>query len=93
MPNQFLLDASALGKRYLTELGTPAINHFFAHVDPSRIAVLNIGILEVVSIMARNRNRGQITNSYFENAYDAQREQFHVRGFNYWLPRPAAGFV
>ncbi len=60
-----------LGKRYLTEIGTPAINHFFSCVDPSRIAVLNIGILEVISIMARSRNRGQITNNYFENALDA----------------------
>jgi predicted nucleic acid-binding protein len=68
VPNQFILDASALGKRYLMELGTPALNQFFSRVDPSRIAVLNVGILEVISIMTRSRNRGQITNNYFENA-------------------------
>lgn len=40
--NHFFLDASALGKRYVVEVGTPLINHLFDTVPATRMMALII---------------------------------------------------
>ena len=52
----FYLDASALTKRYAPEPGDRVVHHLFAKLTPDRLAVLNVGVAEVVSILVRKRN-------------------------------------
>jgi hypothetical protein len=63
----FFLDASALPKRYAPETGTPLLNHLFASVSLNRLYILNIGIAEVLSLLVRKRNAGQLLAAdYFQ---------------------------
>ena len=39
--NSFFLDASALAKRYASEVGTTLVNHLFTRVTPDRFYVFN----------------------------------------------------
>jgi predicted nucleic acid-binding protein len=55
------LDASALAKRYLSEVGSPEIDHLFARVPTDQMVVLTVGLAEVVSILVRQRNSGRLT--------------------------------
>ncbi len=64
----FFLDASALGKRYVPELGTPLVNHLFQSVSKERMVALVIVLGEVVSILVRRRNAGQISNAAYRQA-------------------------
>lgn len=57
----FLLDASALVKRYAIETGTPLLNHLFAQASPTRLLCLTLGAAEVAAALARKRNRGDIS--------------------------------
>src|SRR4051794_3816034 len=57
------LDASALGKRYAAEIGTPSVNHLFSRLPPPQMAVLNVGIAEVVPLLARKRNSGHLSSA------------------------------
>ena len=66
--HSFLLDASALVKRYAPEVGTPLVNHLFASVTPDRLIMLNLGIAEVVSVLVRKKNDGRITPSAISQA-------------------------
>lgn len=61
MPTHFLLDASALAKRYIPEHGSPNVNHLFSQVAANRLSCLNLGTLEVGSCLVRSHNRGSIT--------------------------------
>lgn len=56
----FYADASALAKRYTAEVGTPLLNHLFVNVAPDRVYVLNVGIAEVVAVLVRKKNAGQL---------------------------------
>ncbi len=69
MANRFMLDASALAKRYAAELGTPEMNQLFARSSHDRFAVLTIGMLEVISILVRRRNSGIISSVAFNSAH------------------------
>jgi predicted nucleic acid-binding protein len=60
------LDASALAKRYVPEVGTPEVNHLFRRVPADRLVVLNVGAAEVVSLMVRKRNAGRIAATNFQ---------------------------
>lgn len=64
----FFLDASALGKRYVVEIGTPLINHLFDTVSKTRMLALLLGVGEIVSILVRRRNAGQISEKAFQQA-------------------------
>lgn len=64
----FHIDASALAKRYLPELGTPLVNQLFASCHPRRFIVFNVGVAEVVSILVRRRNAGHISAAAFAQA-------------------------
>jgi predicted nucleic acid-binding protein len=62
------VDASALVKRYTPEQGSPVIDHLFGRVSLGRMIVLSVGMAEVVSILARKRNRGAITPASYGRA-------------------------
>lgn len=64
----FFLDASALGKRYVPEIGTPLINHLFRMVSRDRMTALILGLGEVLSILVRSRNGGRLSEQAFRQA-------------------------
>ncbi len=59
--NLFWLDASALAKRYVNEVGTLQVNYFFSRVEPVDMFCLLEGIGEVTSILVRRKNSGKLT--------------------------------
>jgi predicted nucleic acid-binding protein len=61
MARHFLLDASALGKRYLEEAGSANVNYLFGNVPVERLSCLKLGTLEIVSILVRAKNRGDLS--------------------------------
>jgi len=63
-----ILDASALVKRYADETGTPVVNHLFRRLPPARLACLNVGVLEVISILVRKRNANRISDAELQQA-------------------------
>ena len=62
--NFFWLDASALVKRYLVEIGTPLMNHLFTQVPPRRMVCLLEGVGEAISVLIRRRNGGGISVAF-----------------------------
>lgn len=66
--NYFWLDASALAKRYLPETGSSLVNHLFASVPATSLVCLLEGIGEVISILVRARNRGELSAIRFRQA-------------------------
>ncbi len=66
--NYFFLDASALGKRYVPEIGTPLVNHLFQSVSKERMTALVLALGEVISILVRRRNAGQISDAVYRQA-------------------------
>ncbi|HJT78509.1 MAG TPA: type II toxin-antitoxin system VapC family toxin [Gemmataceae bacterium] len=64
----FYLDASALGKRYAPEVGTPLLNHLFTSVPADRLYVFNVGMAEVASVLVRKRNAGHLIAADFARA-------------------------
>ena len=61
--NFFLLDASALVKRYTAEAGAALVDHLFAQTARDRLACLMLGAAEVAATLVRKRNGGQITTA------------------------------
>lgn len=66
--NYFYFDASALGKRYAAEAGTPLVNHLFETVEKSRLTALSIGVGELLSIIVRRHNSGTLDEQTFQQA-------------------------
>ena len=64
----FWLDASAGVKRYVVEEGTSLVNHLFAHVPLDDMFCLLEGVGEIISVIVRNKNRGEITTRAFNQA-------------------------
>jgi len=64
----FFLDASALAKRYTPEVGTALLNHLFANISLDRLYVFNVGMAEVLSLLVRKRNAGQVSAADFSQA-------------------------
>jgi hypothetical protein len=54
-----------LVKRYYPEVGSPVVDHLFRRVPLDRLAILGVGLAEVVSILARKRNAGRLTPARF----------------------------
>jgi predicted nucleic acid-binding protein len=81
----FLLDASALVKRYAVEIGTPLLNHLFAQASATRLMCLTLGVAEVAAALARKRNRGDITPSAYALAMGALYSEV-LRGGKVKLP-------
>ena len=61
----FLIDASALAKRYHAEKGSPLMIHLFASAASARLSCLMLGAAEVVAALVRKRNGGLISASSF----------------------------
>jgi predicted nucleic acid-binding protein len=61
----FCLDASALAKRYVAEVGSPVINHLFGRVTWNRLTCLMLGALEVVSLLVRRKNSHRLPFGVF----------------------------
>ena len=66
--NFFWLDANACVKRYIIEDGTPLINYLFASVSLDKMFCLLEGVGEIISVIVRIRNRGEITARGFNQA-------------------------
>ena len=66
--NLFWLDASACVKRYIVEEGTSLINHLFHNVPLDDMFCLLEGVGEIISVIVRNKNRGEITTRAFNEA-------------------------
>ena len=66
--NFFWLDASACVKRYIVEEGTSLINHLFDNVPLDDMFCLLEGVGEIISVIVRNKNRGEITTRGFNQA-------------------------
>ena len=63
--NSFVLDASALVKRYSLEKGAVLVDHLFTHATAARLMCLMLGAAEVVAALVRKRNGGLITPAIF----------------------------
>ncbi len=63
--NYFWLDASALAKRYVPETGSSLMNRLFAVAPATSLVCLLEGIGEVISILVRVRNRGDLSANKF----------------------------
>lgn len=66
--NSFLLDASALVKRYAPEAGSPLLHHLFTRATSDRLMSLMLGAAEVAAALVRKRNIGAITSVFFAAA-------------------------
>ena len=63
--NYFWLDATAIVKQYVTEIGTPLINHLFTGISLSRIVCLFDSMDETRHAFVRKKNGGEITITAF----------------------------
>lgn len=63
--NYFWLDANAIVKQYITETGTPLINHLFIRVSLNRIFCLSDSMDEARFAIVRKRNERIITGAAF----------------------------
>jgi predicted nucleic acid-binding protein len=54
----FLLDASALVKRYANETGSAVVDYLFAHTARDRLMCLMLGAAEVAAALVRKPNGG-----------------------------------
>ena len=66
--NYFWLDANAIVKQYVTERGTPLINHLFTRVSLNRIFCLFDSMDEARFALVRKRNDGKIKETDFIQA-------------------------
>lgn len=72
--NYFWLDANAIVKQYVTEIGTPLINHLFTRVSLNRIFCLFDSMDETRHVFVRKKNGGRITITEFNQAI----QQFEI---------------
>lgn len=63
--NHFWLDASAMAKRYVHEIGTPLVNHLFTQAQPASMVCLLESVGEVISVFVRGRNASLISAAMF----------------------------
>ncbi|MBI1926355.1 type II toxin-antitoxin system VapC family toxin [Candidatus Poribacteria bacterium] len=66
--NYFCVDASAMAKRYVPEVGSDLLDLLFDTIDHNRLLWWDVGIAEVMSIFVRQRNNGRITQDRFNQA-------------------------
>jgi predicted nucleic acid-binding protein len=78
--NLFFCDASALGKRYAPEVGTPLVNHLFAMVPHDRLVMLTQALGEILSIIVRRRNAGVLSQDAYHHASQALRTELIAAG-------------
>jgi uncharacterized protein len=69
--NLFLLDASALVKRYIAEKGSALIDHLFVRSSKDRLSSSMLGLAEVGACLIRKRNSAIVTTATFGSAFAA----------------------
>ena len=74
--NYFWLDANAIVKQYVTETGTPLINHLFTRVSLNRIFCLFDSMDEARFAIVRRRNERVITIAEFNQAIQRFKVEF-----------------
>ena len=77
--NYFWLDTNVIVKRYVTEKGTPLINHFFTRVSSTRIFCLFDSMDETYHVFVRKRNDGIITRAEFNQVIQRFEGGFSLR--------------
>ena len=82
----FLLDASALVKRYANEIGAAVVDYLFAKATRDRLMCLMVGVAEVVAALVRKRNGGIITPAVFSAAMVRLRTEVLTAGDLVKLP-------
>ena len=60
------LDASALVKRYVAEIGTPWVTALCADEESTALGIANIGIVEVAAAFAAKRRGGFVTTEEYD---------------------------
>ena len=78
--NLFYCDASALGKRYAPEVGTPLLNHLFGTVPHHRLVMLTQGLGETLSILVRRKNAGLLLAAAYHQVSQALRAELITAG-------------
>src|SRR5436305_589438 len=68
MELRFYVDASALAKRFVPEVGSPAMDYLFRQVLPDHMTCLALGTLEVISVFVRKKNAARISSATFARA-------------------------
>jgi uncharacterized protein len=71
----FYLDASALGKRYVTEPGTELVNVLLDTLPPARLLALGQAVGETVAILVRRRNSGALSLDAYQRAMRTLRSE------------------
>ncbi len=61
-------DASALVKRYSSEVGVTLINEIFQQISRNQMTCSTIGVLEMISILVRKRNDGRLPTDLYNQA-------------------------
>src|SRR5439155_16851201 len=54
--------------RYAPEVGTPLINSLLTSVPQDRLSLFNVGMGEVLSLLVRKKNAGQLSAAAFSQA-------------------------
>lgn len=78
--NLFYWDASALGKRYAPEIGTPLVNHLFSSAPHDHLMLLTPALGEILSILVRRRNAGVLSPPAYLQASQALRSELITAG-------------
>jgi predicted nucleic acid-binding protein len=76
----FYCDASAAGKRYAPEVGSPLVNHLFDTVPHDRLVMLTQGLGETLSLLVRRRNSGALSAAAYQAASRSLRDELIVAG-------------
>ena len=74
--NYFWLDANAIVKQYVPEIGTLLINHLFTRVSLDRIFCLFDSMDETRHVFVRKKNDGKITLTEFNQAIQRFKTEF-----------------
>lgn len=80
--NVFYCGASAVGKRYAPESGTPLVNHLLESAARSQLMMLTQGVAETLSIIVRRRNAGALSSATYLAASRALRRELLTAGIN-----------
>lgn len=71
--SHYYLDASALVKRYVDEVGSDWLGTIIAPAQPALLFTFRMAIVEVISAFARRLRDGSLTSEEFVTASDAFR--------------------
>ncbi len=85
---RFFLDASALGKRYIAEVGSDLVAQLLDGVPADRLTCLTLGVGEVISVINRRANEGRLSRSAAMKSFDALSQEVLQKAEFHKLPMP-----